>query len=124
MIAWLLAAASAVLFLLLLQRFGVIGRGREALMQAQAALGDLRNPELDDLAKEKALQAHSGRLFLSFFWLTLGMGAALALPTGLLWLLERGGLGGVDEVVGVMLSWPFIVATLGLIPLLLWWRRR
>ena len=57
------------------------------------------------------MQQHAKRLFVLFFLLTLGAAAALLLPVGVIWLLSRVGLFSYDDVVALLLSWQFLLAT-------------
>lgn len=107
--AALIVIGFAVIFVLL----DLTPRARRVGGLANAALATLRDPRLDDDAKETALQAAAKQLFGLFFLLTAGLGAALAVPVGAAWLLGRAGLWSFDAVIAASLSWPVIIAGLG-----------
>lgn len=118
--ACLLVAGFLVLFKLL----GLAEKSLEAIQIAKRALADIRSPELDDYAKEKALQGHAKHLFALFFVLTVGGFAALLIPAALIWLLEKLDLLVFDSVLETTLSWPFLVVSSVAIMLFFYlWRR-
>lgn len=98
-------------FVVLIKIFGLVEKSREVFTVSKFALSDIQNPELNDDAKEVALQQHAKRLFTLFFLLTVGGAAALALPAGLLFLLEQAGLLSFSDVIAVTLSWEFLLAS-------------
>ena len=87
-------------------------RARRVTALANTALATLRDPRLDDDAKEAALQSAARSLFGLFFLLTAGLGVALAVPVGAAWLLGAAGLWSFDAVIAASLSWPAIIAGL------------
>lgn len=107
------ATTLAAGFLLLVRLFRVVERSGEAIATAKLALSDFRHPELDDHAKEAALQQHARRLFALFAAITLGGAAAVGLPAILVWLFERAGLVSFEAVMSAALSWPFILGGMG-----------
>ena len=109
----LLAAAVVITFAVLIERMGLEARGREAAAETSRMLGVLRDRELDDRAKERALQRTSLRLFgLSLAIAGLGF-AALILPLGAVWLLDRLGAASFSETLASLQRIDFlVVATL------------
>ena len=86
-------------------------RAAEVGRRSGEALEILRDRELDDGAKERALRRHSVRLF-ALMGVLLGESAlALGLPLGVVWLLDRAGLGSLAAVWGVLESPAFLAAT-------------
>ena len=75
-------------FVALIRIFGLVRKCGEVLDLARASLAVMRNPSLDDAHKERALQSHATRLFSLFVLLTAGVGLALALPAGMIWILD------------------------------------
>ena len=75
------------------------------------ALRDLKDPALDELAREKAVQGHALRLMLLFVLVTGGSLLALAVPVGVLWLAERGGMVELEAVLDTTLSATFLIVT-------------
>ena len=98
-------------FVVLVRIFGLVEKSGEVFKISKLALSDIQNPGLDDDAKEVALQQHAKRLFSLFFLLTVGGAAALALPAGLLFLLEKMDLLSLNAVMTVTLSWEFLLAS-------------
>ena len=96
-------------FLVLFKLFGLAEKSLEAIQIANRALADIRSSELDDYAKEKALQGYAKRLFSLFFILTLSGLAALLIPAALVWLLDKLDLLVFDAVLETALSWPFLI---------------
>lgn len=99
-------------FLIFLKVFKVVEKSSEVFGVTKTALAVVNNRDLNDLQKEKMMQAHAKSLFILFFFVTVGSFLSLALPFGLVWLLELMGLVSVDAVIAMTLSWQFIVATI------------
>jgi hypothetical protein len=91
---------------------------------AKLALEVVRSPDLDDDAKETALQKHAKQLFASFFVLTLGGAAAAGLPIAVLWGLEKMNVGTVSAAVAAAVSPAFLVPSSLIIVVALFWSRR
>jgi hypothetical protein len=110
-----MALAGAVLlvvgFVALVRAFGLVGKCGEVFAVARASLTVLKNPALDDSAKESALQTHASRLFALFLALTAGAALALALPAGLIWLLDEIHVVSFHDVLEVALSWRFLLGS-------------
>jgi hypothetical protein len=98
-------------FIAVFEALGLVPRGREAVDRARRSVEDLRSPELDDLQKEKVLQAHSLRLFSLFLQLALGGAAAVLLPAALVWLLAQTGLVSFAAVLELAVSWEFVLVS-------------
>ncbi|TFU06327.1 sulfotransferase [Polymorphobacter arshaanensis] len=73
----------------------------------------MRNPALDDDAKEAAMQAAAKAMFGLFFKLTAGLAAALALPMALVWAVAQTGVVSFDHIIEVSLTWPFLLVGVG-----------
>ncbi len=100
--------ASIVLFLIALWRLGLVRVATGAAATAQGALAVMRDPALDDAAREKAVQTASLRLmgiFVSIVWrggLSLGISA---LP---IWLADLSGLAASGAVIDFLSRWDVI----------------
>jgi hypothetical protein len=105
------AVAVVAGFVFLLRALRLVPMALEVTSVSRAALAVVRDPSLDDDAKGERMQGHAKRLFGLFFLLTLGAAAALALPIGLIWLLDRAGVLSYDNVMDLLLSWPFLLGT-------------
>ena len=98
-------------FVALVRIFGLVRRCGEVFDLARASLAVLRSSSLDDAAKESALQSHATRLFSLFFLLTAGAGLALALPAGIIWILDVLQVVSLRSVIDVTLSWQFLLGS-------------
>jgi hypothetical protein len=111
-VIWVGASFIVVGFLLLAYLMRVPERAREAVTRSLRAVDDLRNPNLSEVHKEAAIQAHAGRLFALFLLVTGSTMLALGLPVGVVALLDLAGIVDLREVLGAALSWKFMaVAT-------------
>ena len=111
-------------FVVVLHVMRLVPKGAEVASASRAALAVIRDPALDDDAKAALMQRQAKRLFALFLLLTLGGGAALLLPLGLVWGLDALGLLSLEGVIATLLSWQFLLATTLAAALALWARRR
>jgi hypothetical protein len=98
-------------FVVLVKVFGLPGKCSEVLDLARTSLAVLRNPSLDDDAKESALQSNAVKLFALFLLLTAGAALALVLPAGLIWVLDLLHVVSLRAVLELTLSWQFLLAS-------------
>ena len=98
-------------FVALIRIFGLVRKCGEVLDLARASLAVMRNPSLDDAHKERELQSHATRLFSLFVLLTAGAGLALALPAGMIWILDALEVVSLRAVLDVTLSWQFLLGS-------------
>jgi hypothetical protein len=124
MIPYLSAVFLAAGFIGVAKVLQLVPRADAAISTAKTALGVVQSPDLDDDAKEAALQKHAKELFASFFVLTLGAAAAVGLPTAVIWGLERMNVGSVSAAITAALSPTFVVPSSIIIVLALLWTRR
>lgn len=106
-------------FIFILKIFGVVDKSSRVIEISKCAIADLRCAELDDEAKESAMQVHAKHLFQLFFIITIGCIAAIILPLAVIWGLDRMHLVSIDGVLNTALSWPFLIATTALISIAL-----
>lgn len=106
-------------FIFILKILRLVDHSTRVVNISKRAIEDLRSAELDDDAKESAMQSHAKHLFGLFFLITLGGVAAVCLPIGVIWGLDRLQLVSIDAVLGVALSWPFLIVTTALISIVL-----
>lgn len=91
--------------------FQVPAQARTAFGVSRRAFADLRDPALDDAARERAAQAHARQLAWLCLRILLGSAAALALPFGGLALGSALGWLHLGAVVELSLSpWFLLVA--------------
>jgi hypothetical protein len=95
----------------ILHALGLVAKATEAASLARRSMADLRDPALDDDAKEAAMRAYAAQLFWLFAVLTLGSAVALAIPLAILYLLDVTHLLSLAAVLETVVQWPFIVAT-------------
>lgn len=105
----LLTAASIACFMLLFWLTGIVGVAREAIATARSALQTMRAPELDDDARERAVQSAALRMLklsASLILRSLLALAAAAVPIlGADWL----GLVPARESLAFMERWDVIL---------------
>lgn len=99
---WALAVAVVVVFAVVIERLDLPGRAREVGRRSRASLDVLRDPSLDDAAKEEALQEQAVGLFRLLGLLVGGSLLALGLPLGGVWLLELAGVASLASVLEVL----------------------
>ena len=98
-------------FVALARVCALVERSKRVVVLAKQSWQSIGNPDLDDDAREKALQRYAKELFFLFFAISLGSLTALGLPAGVVWLLDRAGLMSFESVVTVALSWRFLLST-------------
>ncbi len=104
-------------FILCMKLFGLVEKANKVLILSQDSMAVLRNTDMEDAAKETAMQTNALKLFGLFFTLTLGCAAALGLPIALVWLLSLADIMPFDSVIIFTLSWKFLLASTLLISL-------
>ena len=111
------AAILVIGFVVCLKLFGLVERANSVFALSRESMAVLKNADMDDDAKEAAMQSHAKKLFGLFFTLTLGCVLALALPAGIVWLLDLAGVMSFDAVIEFTISWEFLLATTALLVL-------
>ncbi|MGF1477834.1 MAG: hypothetical protein ACFB6S_19995 [Geminicoccaceae bacterium] len=112
MIAWLAAALTLLAFIALLKTFKTFELARGAFMSSRQALSVLRDPALDDDAKERAMQRQAGDLFRAFALVTGGAVLALGLPLLVIAGLDHLEVLSLERFWAVTLSPAFLLSTL------------
>lgn len=122
------AAASIGIFLVALLLLRVVPAASNALTIARGAFEALRDPGLDDAARERAARSASIRLFGSF--ISILARGALAVAASLLpiWLADALGLARYDQIFDFLARWDVIliasiVLVLGYVVRTLLWSR-
>lgn len=106
------AAFLVLAFVILLRIFGLFKNSLEVVAISRAAIVDMRNPFIDDLQKERLMQASSKSLGVLFIQLVLGFFAAVIIPLGVIWILDIAGLVAVEDVMAVTTRWEFMLGGL------------
>jgi hypothetical protein len=96
-------------FLAVARVLRMVPHAREVMARSRAAARDLRDPALDELAREKAVQGHALRLAWLFVLLVATSGTALAIPVGVVYALEQTGLVQLPEVLDITLDPIFLI---------------
>lgn len=107
---WAAAFLLVMGFLALLFAFGVPDRAKAAIDRSRQALAVVRDKQLSDLEKEKAMQEHAKRMFGLFATITLTSALALAIPVGIVALLDYAQVLDMQTVLDRTLSWQVLVA--------------
>jgi len=102
------AGCMMVTFVVLLRVLGVAERSRRVLAISRRAFEDFRSSELDDDAKEEAMQAHAKVLGALFVVLTLSVAVCVTAPLAVIWLLDLATVLSFDEVLTAALTWQLI----------------
>lgn len=109
----LLAALVVVTFALSVAWLDLPARAREVGARSLEGLDALRDPELDDRAKEEALRRVALRLFGLLGLLVGGSVLALGLPLLGVWMLELGGVASLEAVLATLERPDFLAAATG-----------
>ena len=112
-------------FMILMKIFGLVGRTKKVTVVAKSALDVIRDSNLDDRQKEAATQKMAKELFSLFFLIAGASRLALAVPLGLVWIMELADLLTVSEVIGATLTLQFIgIAAAISVAMFLWSKTR
>ena len=95
-------------FMIFVKLFGLVGRTAKVAQVAKSALEVVRDPSLDDRQKETATQKYAKELFSLFFVIAAASLTALAIPLGVVWVMELANLPTVAQVIQGTLSLQFI----------------
>ena len=110
--SWVAALFVLVAFLVLVRVLRIPDRTTQIMRRGRLAAADLKNPKLDEREKERAVQAHAVRMFLMFLVISGCFLVALAVPLGIVALLELGGVVDSQAVLEVSVSWEFLIVAL------------
>ena len=107
---WAVALAAVLAFVVLADRLGVPSQVRTIFGRGRATLAILRDLQLDDASKERAMRAQARSLLGLFVRLSALSILALALPAAAVWLLVVAGLVDGGAVLATAASWSFLLA--------------
>jgi hypothetical protein len=93
----------------LMKVFGLFPRALQAVRTSRSALEVMTDPECGDDRKESLLQRYSVSLLRSFVDLLIRGVGSMAIPVGLLWMLEFAGLLSLEAVWALTRSWAFLL---------------
>lgn len=107
-------------FLVLINYLKVIEKSSKVIGIAKQSIVIVRDSEISDLQKERAMQKYAKELLLLFLFITAASLLALAIPFALVWLMELVGLLSIESVITTTLSWDFIVGSIVLSIIVIW----
>lgn len=119
----LLTVLSITGFVLVFLASDLVGKSKRVFAISNQAMSVMRDPALDDEAREKAVQQASIQLFGSFFGLAFRFAAAIAGATLPLWLADLSGWIPFAESIAFLSRIDVLVITTGVM-LALWWMAR
>lgn len=93
----------------LMKVFGLFPRALQAVRTSRSALEVMNDPECGDDRKESLLQGYSVSLLRSFVDLLIRGVGSMAIPVGLLWMLEFADLLSLEAVWALTRSWAFLL---------------
>lgn len=111
-------------FLVLIKYLKVIEKSSKVLSIARQSIVIINDSEKSDLQKEIAMQKFAKELLLLFLVITAGSLLALAIPAALVWLMELAGLLSFQSVIDTTLSWEFIVGSIIVSVVVIWFMSR
>lgn len=99
-------------FLIFIELFKIVEKSARVISISKSSMATMRDKSLGDDQKEVAMQKNAKSLFVLFFIITIGSALAVAIPLGIVWLMEQAKWLTVDEVIKTTLSWEFLGGTL------------
>jgi hypothetical protein len=93
----------------LMKAFGLFPRALQVVRTSRSALEVMNDPECGDDRKESLLQGYSVSLLRSFVDLLMRGVGSIAIPVGLLWMLQFAGLLSLEAVWDLVRSWAFLL---------------
>ena len=114
-----LAAASVVIFMLVFWRLGVVASARNAVAIMQHAIDTMRNPSIDELTRERAVQSDSLKLLREAVSLLCRSAVALIAAFAPLALADQQGLVPLSDSLQYLARWDVII-TLSALALFIW----
>lgn len=97
-------------FALLAHYIGLFRWTNEVMGQVKESMAVLSNSQLDDLAKEKAMQSSAIKLFKLLGLLLVGSVVAVLLPFAIIWVFDAMGWISFDSVINMLMRWDFLLA--------------
>lgn len=124
MISYAAALLMVAGFVFLLSRFDLVGKSSRVFRINKEVFRIIKDANMDDLVKEKKMQSYAKILFALFFQILLICCAAIAIPLGLLALMDSIGVLSTQVVLKILLSWQFIIISSICTAALVWFFRR
>ena len=118
------AAVLVLGFVLVISIFDLVGKSSRVFAISKNVMHTLQDSSLDDLQKEKSMQAYSKTLFSLFFIILLICAVAVFIPLAVVKLMDLLGWLCMEDVMAILLSWQFILISSILVIVLAWIFRR
>jgi len=115
------AIGLVVVFVLLLKLTKLFENSIKVIGVSRVAISDIRNPELSDDIKEIRVRKHAFLMIKYFFILTISAIVCLAIPTGLIWLLDYFLVLSFENVIRITFSVWFLVLSCILVSMFFWY---
>jgi hypothetical protein len=106
------AALLVIGVIALIKAFGLFPRALQVVRTSRSALEVMNDPYCGDDRKESLLQGYSLSLLKAFVDLLIRGIGAIAIPVGLLWMLQFAGLLSFGAVWDLTRSWEFLLGGL------------
>ena len=103
------ATASIIVFLVALWLARVVPASAGAVAIARGALAAMRDAELDDAARERAVRRASLQLLATFFSILVRGAVAIGASLVPIWLADAASLAASDQVIEFLSRWDVIV---------------
>ena len=107
-------------FIFFVKLFGLIEKSTKVITISKSAVTIVRDAGIDDYEKEVTLQRYARDLFYLFFLIATASFLALAIPFGIIWLMELADLLVLNEVIETTLSLKFIIVTVIVSAVIFW----
>jgi hypothetical protein len=108
------AIVSIVTFLVALRQFRVVSIARRSLATARATGAAVRDPSLDDRARERAAQQGATSMAVACVSLVVRSFLAASLSFLPIWIADRSGVAGTALVVAYLSRWQTALQASGL----------
>ena len=118
--AWIAALLSIPAFIAVFSALNVATTARAALDGAGEGVSAMLNPDLDDDAKENAVQQAGIGLLKSTFQIFWRFAATLIAAAAPVYLFDLLGLASFGATLDVMLGWPFLIGVTAAVCVLVW----
>ena len=95
-------------FMIFMKLFGLVHRTKRAAEVAKSVVEVIRDPCMEDRQKEMATRQYAKELFALFLVIAAASLIALAIPLGIVWIMEFADLLTVAEVIAGAFTLKFV----------------
>lgn len=96
-------------FLILVKLFALVENNIRVVEISKSAVSIILDPEIADFQKEVAMQKFAKQLLPLFFLISITTILAIAIPFGLIWLMELAKICSLKKVIEMLMSIEFII---------------